>query len=659
MSVSLAELSHSWRAVLTAQVPASPERGLERVWLAGMGLVERVRRRRGAYLALARAALAGQAELGMLSEEELAERSASARRALLRDDRAAGLRAAILAIVGEHARRSLALQPYAEQLAGAAALLDGCAIEMATGEGKSLVAALAAVVRGWKGRGCHVITANDYLVQRDAEWMGPLYRACDVRVGYVKDGMNGDDRREAYACDVTYGTSKEVAADYLRDRLALRASGRGAGAVMQALGKGRGVRASLLQRGLECAIVDEADSILIDEAVTPLLLSVDVANREASRSAEAAAALAETMREGEHYTVDRKFREVRLKDPARELVVARARGSGGLWKGPRRAEEEVVQALTARELYHRGRQYVVQEGRVQIVDEFTGRLMPDRTWRGGLHQAVEAKERLEVRPMKDTLARISFQRFFRSYRVLAGMTGTARGCRTELWSVYRLPVVAIPTHRPCVRLRPPNVNTRRSEERWSRLIDEIQRLHGEGRPVLVGTRTVEASERLSAALGSRGVAHHVLNAVRHAQESEIIARAGSIGVVTIATNMAGRGTDIRLGPGAAEVGGLHVLVSEAHEAARIDQQFFGRAGRQGDPGSARLFASLEDELVVRYAPFLAGLLRWTPAPGMARSLVVRLAQRRAQARALRRRLALLREDESLDTGLGFAGDEST
>jgi preprotein translocase subunit SecA len=281
--------------------------------------------------------------------------------------------------------------------------------------------------------------------------------------------------------------------------------------------------------------------------------------------------------------------------------------------------------------------------------------MPDRTWRGGLHQAVEAKEGLEVQPMKDTLARISFQRFFRSYRALAGMTGTAREARAELWSTYRLPVVSIPTNRPCVRTAAPAFIVRRADERWSTVLDEIEAVHRTGRPVLVGTRTVEASERLSAGLAARGIAHSLLNAVRHDHEAAIIAGAGEHGAVTIATNMAGRGTDIRLGDGVADLGGLHVVVTEPHESRRIDRQFFGRAARQGDPGSVRLFASLDDEVFVRSAPRLSRLARVANLPHAAMSPLLRASQRRAQSIARRRRDAVMRADDWLEKGLGFAG----
>lgn len=653
---SIAQHSQTWRALLSAHAPSPPERGLERLWLSGVGLVERLRRRSAAYLSIARAAATRSTALRGKSDADLRAHCEMFRRLWIGRTPDSSVRAETLAVVREQARRTLGLEPFEVQMAGAAAILDRCIIEMATGEGKTLVAALAAVVLGWRGRGCHIVTVNDYLVERDADWMGALYRACGVSVGFVKEGTPSDERRRAYAKDVTYATNKEVAADYLRDRVTVQSMGAPANVLFDVMrGAAPSNGAGLVQRGLECAIVDEADSILIDEAVTPLILSGSAPNQEAVDAARGAAAFAESLTEGEDFRVDREFQEVRLHPRSRDVVLERAGVQGGLWKGRRRAEELIIQALTAREIYRQGKQYVVKDDRIVIVDEFTGRLMPDRTWRGGLHQAIEAKERLEVQPMKDTLARISFQRFFRSYRALAGMTGTAREARTELWSTYRLPVVAIPTNRPCVRRAAPASIFRRTGDRWSAVLDEIESIHRTGRPVLVGTRTVESSERLSTGLEARGITHALLNAVRHDQEATIIARAGEHGTVTIATNMAGRGTDIRLADGVAELGGLHVIVTEPHESRRIDRQFFGRAARQGDPGSVALFASLDDEVFVRSVPRLTRLARAAALPRVAISLLLRVAQHRSQSIARRRRDAVMRADDWLEKGLGFAG----
>lgn len=656
MNLLVSQHAQTWRAVLSQRVPPRPERGLERVWLACEGLLARARRRPGKYLALAAAAAGRAAGFAALDEALMRERGERLRQASRTGENGREHLIESMAFIRERARRELRMEPYPVQVAGAAALLDGCIIEMATGEGKTLVAAMAAVVAGWRGRGCHIVTVNDYLVQRDAEWMRPLYRSCGVSAGFVTDRSDAEARRRAYRADVTYATNKEVAADFLRDRIVLQRLPDLSRVVLDAVGdRDSDAAGALLQRGLEFAIVDEADSILIDEAVTPLIIAAPAANPQAAEAVVQARDLAEPLREGRDYRIDRRFKEISLTDRGWLEVQKRAEGLGGIWKGARRAEELVVQALVARELYMRDKNYVLMSGKVVIVDEFTGRLMPDRTWRGGLHEAVEAKEGHEIRAMNDTVARVSFQSFFRSYRMLSGMTGTAREARGELWSTYRTPVVPIPTNRPSRRERRPTRFHVTEAERWSAVLDEIESVHANGQPVLAGTRTVNASERLSAMLRERGIEHQVLNAVKHDREAEVIARAGEPGTVTIATNMAGRGTDIRLGSGVADRGGLHVIVTEAHESRRIDRQLLGRAARQGDPGSGRLHVSLEDELILRHASFTGRSLRILGNPRWFAAALLRLAQARAQRLARRQRSGLARTDEWLEKGLAFTG----
>jgi preprotein translocase subunit SecA len=420
----------------------------------------------------------------------------------------------------------------------------------------------------------------------------------------------------------------------------------------------------LVQRGLHSAIVDEADSVLIDEAVTPLIISGEAPNPEQVEAFRQASALAGELEEGRHYRVNHRYREVDLTPAGKERLAELSHVLGGLWTGKRRREELVVQALTAREHYLLDKQYVVDKEKVVIVDEFTGRLMPDRTWRDGLHQAVEAKELLNVNPPKDTYARISFQRFFRLYRKLAGMTGTAAEARREFWQIYRLPVVVLPTNRPCVRRVLPDRVFATDSVKWEAVVEEIRRLHTADRPVLVGTRSVRASEHLAGLLAAEGLEHQVLNAVRHAEEAQIVARAGQAGGITVATNMAGRGTDIKLGSDVAERGGLHVLATERHEAGRIDRQLFGRSARQGDPGSAQAFVSLDDELPRRYTPHLRSAVAaryGSTGREVASRWAARLfdvAQRRAERLALRQRKAVLGTDQWLDEYLGFAGKET-
>lgn len=569
-----------------------------------------------------------------------------------------------LAAVREAASRALGLEPFPEQVLGALALYRGFLAEMATGEGKTLTAGLAGVLFGWTRRPCHVVTVNDYLAERDAAWMKPLYDLCGVTVGCVVAPMDAPARRRAYACDVTYTTSKEVVADFLRDRLQLGSLGVHPVRVWlrQLLGGG-GPADRCVQRGLHTAIVDEADSVLIDEAVTPLIISAATDTPLVEEIYRRAWTLASQLEPGRDYRVDPRHREVELLPPARAALEESWNDAPQYWRHPLRREQLLRQALVAREFFHRDVQYVVQDRQVILVDEFTGRLMPHRRWRAGLHQLIEAKEGLRLTPPDQTLARLSFQRFFRLYRHLCGMTGTAAEAAAEFWHLYRLPVVVIPRHRPCIRQQWPDRVFADAESKWRAVVEEIGRVHATGRPVLVGTRSVAASEELARRLQEAGFSFNLLNATRHREEAAIVAQAGQSGRITIATNMAGRGTDIKLGPGVAALGGLHVIATEKHESPRIDRQLYGRAGRQGDPGSARCFLSLEDELFRRFLPValrraLAGMIRQQlPGAQAAAAAACALAQRRAAREAYRQRLRVLRYDTWLDESLSFVPPE--
>jgi preprotein translocase subunit SecA len=419
----------------------------------------------------------------------------------------------------------------------------------------------------------------------------------------------------------------------------------------------------LVQRGLHYAIVDEADSVLIDEAVTPLIISGSVPNEEQVEAFQEAVELAGQLGEGEDFKINQRYREIDLTPAGKNKLETLTEDLHGLWKGARRREELVTQALTARYFYELDQQYVVQDDKVVIVDEFTGRLMPDRTWRDGLHQAIEAKEQLEVNPPKDTFARISFQRFFRLYKRMAGMSGTAVEGTGEFWQIYHLPVVVIPTNKPCIRTKLPDRVYATEDAKWNAIVDEIRRVHATGQPLLVGTRSVRASEELSGRLSAIGLEHQVLNAVRHKEEAQIVAGAGQPGRITVATNMAGRGTDIKLGRGVADLGGLYVLATERHESGRVDRQLYGRAGRQGDPGVAQTFVSLDDELVRRYSPYWAksaARRHGGTTENIGSRSTWRLftrAQRKAQRMAYNQRRGVLRTDDWLDEYLGFAGSE--
>lgn len=415
-------------------------------------------------------------------------------------------------------------------------------------------------------------------------------------------------------------------------------------------------------RGISTVIVDEADSILVDEAVTPLILSQPRQNAGLLAAAQHASQLARQLKIDRDYRRSERFREIELTAEGRtrlEDAVAHSEFEG-IWRSPRRREELVVQALHAQEFFAAGRNYVINDGKVVIVDEFTGRVMPQRTWREGLHQAIEAKEGVEVTSPTDIVGRMSFQRFFRLFPRRCGMTGTARENAGELWHVFELPVVAIPRHRPLKLMHLPPRGFASAPDKWNAVIDELTAMHRAGRPVLVGLRSVATSEALSARLTSEGLPHHVLNATRHREEAYIVARAGDRGRITLATNMAGRGTDIRLEHSVAERGGLHVIATEFHEAGRIDRQLFGRCARQGDPGSCRMFFSLDDELFSRFVPtWLQSAIRTAVASGKHASQqfvahrIMRFAQRNAERQARAQRRAVLRADEWLQEALTF------
>ncbi len=482
----------------------------------------------------------------------------------------------VFAVAREASKRAAGMRHFDVQIIGGQVLYEGRIAEMKTGEGKTLVATLPVYARALEGRGVHVVTVNDYLARRDAEWMGPIYEALGLAVGIIQHDLDSAQRRAAYNCDVTYVTNNEVGFDYLRDNMAWQVE-------------------DMVQRDLYFALVDEVDSILIDEARTPLIISGQ--GTEPTELYEKFAQIIPRLKKGEDFTVDEKAHAV----PITEVGVAKVEkmlGVSNLYE-QRNIEltHQLNAALKAWNLFHRDQQYIVKEGEVVIVDEFTGRLMYGRRYSDGIHQAIEAKEGIKVRSEDQTLATITFQNYFRLYERLAGMTGTAKTEEREFRDIYGLDVVVVPTNMPMVRKDNSDIVFKTENAKFTTVVDEIIAEHGRGRPVLVGTRSIEKSEMLAAMLRRRGVECNVLNAKYHEQEAEIIKDAGQGGQVTIATNMAGRGTDIKLGDGIANKGGLHIIGTERHESRRIDNQLRGRSGRQGDPGSTRFYVSLEDEVM--------------------------------------------------------------
>ena len=597
-----------------------------------------------------------------LTDDEIRETSQNLRQRLRSEGFKREWVAQAFALVREASQRTLGLRHFDVQLVGGLILLQGMVAEMETGEGKTLTATLPACTAALAGIPVHIITVNDYLAERDTQWMEPIYRALGLRAGAIIHGMNPEAKRAAYRCDVTYCTNKEVAFDYLRDRIVLWDR---PGEIRLQLERlyGEGSRMNrLMMHGLHYGIVDEADSVLIDEARTPLIISAEGDGYDEQRLYEQALDMAKGLVPGEDFTISASERSLELAEQGKERVEDLAGWDGGMRVNRQQREELVRQALVALHLFSRDKHYLVIDGKVQIVDEYTGRLMPDRSWERGLHQLIEIKENCEMTRRKETLARISYQRFFRRYLHLAGMTGTAREVAGELWSIYRLHVVTVPTNRPLHRSYLPDRIYPAARQRWEAVVSRISKMHSEGRPVLVGTRSVEASEHLSQLLTDNSLPHKVLNARQDREEAEIIAGAGEQARVTVATNMAGRGTDIRLGSGVAELGGLHVIATERHEARRIDRQLFGRCGRQGDPGTSEAIISLEDELATVYVnkplQWLMNVILKKPNRlfgGWMGKILFRRAQRKAERLHARMRHDLLRIDEQMGDALAFSG----
>ncbi len=630
--------------------PDGPVEEMLRAWTARLApsskrlatrFVEAVNRLEPATQTLEAAALARQ----------LSEAAGHMRRVGFTD----ALLAPAFAAVREASRRTLGMRHHDVQLLAGRTLLAGRVAELATGEGKTLAATLAACTAAASGAAVHVVTVNDYLAARDCENITPLFEFLGLTAGNVKQNMPVPERQIQYARDIVYVSNKELTFDYLKDRIALGRTLR-AHQSLRRLRDGKAGPVSIL-RGLHVAIVDEADSVLIDEARTPLIISETLPDDLDVAVYDQAIALAKRLEARTDYVLG-KDRDVWLSQAGLERVRELSSDLGGVWASALWRKELAQKALAALLAFHRDQRYIVAENKVQIVDEFTGRVMPDRTWERGLHQMIEAKEGCEITGQRKTLSQITYQRFFARYLLLGGMTGTAKEVEPELKRVYDLSVDSIPTHKPSRRRRLPDRVFLTSAERWQEVARRAVEVAAEGRSVLVGTRSVEASELLGNMLEAQGVAHAVLNARQDKTEADAVAAAGQPSRITVATNMAGRGTDIKLAPEVEAKGGLHVILTEFHESARVDRQLFGRSARQGDPGSVEAIVSLDDEVFCRYAPIASRL----PMPSWIGSgrrnaamfrLVVTYAQAKSEREIRKQRLETVRRDRKWQQALGF------
>ena len=538
--------------------------------------------------------------LEQLTSEELRKQSLSLRYDALSGKPLDDLIIPSFALVREASRRTIGLKHYPVQLLGGISMHFGSIAVMQTGEGKTLTATLPMYLAALTGKGAHLATANDYLAKRDAELMQPVYESLGMSVGVVQGDTSKANRSESYACDITYSTAKEIGFDFLRDRLARRRLEMGyLGMVAELVGDNEKQQITTVQRDLNFMLVDEADSILIDEARTPLIVSSlpDEVALAKTKLYEWSSEMGPEFEAGTHYQVDPKNRQVSLSSDGRHLARKMPQPELLAQTPMMDIYEQLEQAIFVDLNYFRDRQYVVRDGEIVIVDEFTGRLAEGRKWRAGLHQAIEAREGLEISVDTGEAARITIQDLFLRYDRLSGMTGTAASSANELRKIYKTRVINVPTNKPPKRIQWPDLVFGSESQKWNAIVDEIEGINKTGRPVLIGTRSIDKSELISKLLFKRNIAHDILNARNLAREAQIVAGAGLVGRVTVATNMAGRGTDIKVAPPAIDLGGLHVICTEVHESARIDRQLIGRCGRQGDPGTFRQFMSLEDEIL--------------------------------------------------------------
>lgn len=671
---------HTWTELSRAGLPDAglPRRGLARIpeilegAFRGSWYLRHLLRRE------ADTALEGMRKFSGLEDEKLREMCQEQSRSIFQSPWTLTLRsllrpgtsetrdllASCLGLSALMSQRTLAMTPFKEQILGALGLCRGYLMEMATGEGKTLAIALAAIPMACTGRPLHIITANDYLARRDAHTMAPLFQAWGLTVSSVTGEMDPAQRRQAHVARIVYTTARELVADYLRDTLYYGPMVNGEKRLIRYLARGVPPEISsdsgpigATLRGIHFVIADEADHLLIDEAQTPLIISRPTPDPLLCRSLEWAMKLADLLIENSDYRVFKKEQDVRLTDQGKKKLSAfcddfgRAGNEPTLLDNPAFAEELVCQALRAAGFFHRDKQYIVvkDEKKIAILDQGTGRIMPSRSWSRGLHQIIEAREGFEMSPVTNSAAGLSFQNFFRRVPFLSGVTGTAWENRAEFWHLYKLRVLRVPTHRPCIRAMEQQRFYSSSEERRRGISELIRNLHANGAPVLVGTNSLRESEILAEALGLSGIEFQLLNALKHEQEAGIIALAGRHGAVTIATNMAGRGTDILLDAQALEAGGLQVISAEKNLACRVDRQLYGRCARQGDPGRVHQLISLDERVFTRFLPdALLRSLQWLKKtdllPDSLLSVMLRLCQRSAESQARMARVALMRQD---------------
>jgi len=608
-------------------------------------------------------ALVNQYDTGLEreSDSDLDQRIVELRHELIRYGLKDALVAQAFALIREISSRTLGKRHFDVQILGGWIMINGMVAEMETGQGKTLTSTLASCTAALAGIPVHVITSNDYLAERDAEILEPLYQRLGVSVAAVIDGMENDERQAGYACDIVHTTNKQITFDYLRDRMEIGDDVGPMSFQFRQIQSEQSGSATLLLRGLCFAIVDEADSVLIDEARTPLIISQVNQNEEQEQTYKHALRLADCLEEKQDFVLNNRERDIELTEQGEARLAELTEGFSGIWAGRRHRHALVKQALSAIHFFHRDKQYIVNDGKVQIIDEHTGRVMADRSWEQGLHQLIETREDCEITGEREALARISYQRFFRRYLRVAGMSGTVNEVAGEMTAVYGLRVIRVPTHQPSQRKMLPEQLFASSEQKWQALLHKVRVLKNTGRPILIGTCTVSESEYLSDLLTQRGLEHCVLNARQDKDEADIIAQAGQRGSITVATNMAGRGTDIQLGPGVSELGGLHVIATERNSSRRVDRQLYGRCARQGDPGSTEAFLSIEDRSVaVYYSPamlqlLVSGLRNGQPIPEWLGNIISSLPQKRIERQHRRIRSQMLKMDEQLAKTLAFTG----